>query len=94
MAAHVKAAQAAAIEMALLGWAPYVPHANLGHAYGQIDESDANDINDTFLRQCAAIRLLPGWGQSVGSRRELELAKAEGLIVFRSLAEVRAWRQR
>lgn len=94
MAAHTLTAQFYATELAKLGVVPYCPHSNLGHAYGQIDEGTAERINDEFLRRSDALVLLPGWGQSVGARRELEHAKRLGLPVFRSLDEVRAWQQR
>jgi hypothetical protein len=91
MGAHVLTAQAAALEVIRLGHLPYTPHAALGWAYGHIHELDADRINDAFLLMCEAVLLLPGWGQSAGSRRELELAKDRGLLVFRSLAEVQGW---
>lgn len=92
-AAHVLTAQAAAVDLARLGYACYCPHANLGHAFGAIDEGTAARINTTFLRLCDALLLLPGWGESVGTRAELTEAKALGLPVFESLHEVRAWRR-
>ena len=91
MAAHTMTAQAAALRLAQLGWAVYCPHTNIGHAFGQLDEADAEAINDAFLAKSDAILLLPGWGQSIGARRELEQAKARSLIVFRSLGEVMQW---
>lgn len=94
VAANVMTAQAAAVALARLGFVPYCPHANLGHAFGQIDEATAEAINDAFLRLSDGIWLLPGWGQSVGARRELELAKSLGLQIFRSAHEVSAWAQR
>lgn len=94
MAANVMTAQAAAVAVAQAGAAPYCPHAAIGHAFGQIAESDAEAINDAFLRLSDGIWLLPGWGQSVGARRELELAKSLGLQIFRSAHEVSAWAQR
>jgi len=94
MAAHVLTAQAAAVALAQIGVAPYCPHSNLGHAYGLIDEAVAMSINESFLRDCDALLLLPGWGNSEGARQELALAKQRGLPVFRSPHEVAAWHQR
>lgn len=88
MAAHVLTAQAAGLALAKRGWCPYVPHAAIGFAYGQIDETTADAINDAFLTCADAIVLLPGWGQSVGARRELDLARKWGLMVYRSVSEV------
>jgi len=94
MAAHTLTAQHAAADLARLGYAPYCPHANLGHAFGAVDEGVAAQINTTFLRLCDALLLLPGWGNSLGTRIELIEAKRLGLPVFQSIEEVRAWRQR
>jgi hypothetical protein len=94
VAAHVMTAQAAAVALARLGFAPYCPHANLAHGLGQIDESDASAINDTFLRLSAAVLLLPGWGNSEGSRDEVEKARRLGLLRFRSIQEASEWQQR
>ena len=88
MAANVLTAQAAAVMLVQAGWSPYVPHANLGHAYGLIPEADADAANDAFLACADAIYLLPGWGQSMGARRELEQARKWGLLVFREASEV------
>lgn len=93
-AAHVLTAQAAAVDLARIGFAPYCPHANLGHAFGAIDERVATEVNTAFLRLCDAFLLLPGWGESLGTRAELEEARRLGLPVFESIQEVRAWRQR
>lgn len=93
-AAHVLTAQAAAVDLARAGFACYCPHANLGHAFGAIDESTAAQINTTFLRLCDALLLLPGWGNSLGTRIELIEARRLGLPVFQSIQEVRAWRRR
>jgi hypothetical protein len=94
VAANVMTAQAACVALAKLGYAPYCPHSNLGHGLGQIDESDASAINDTFLRLSAAVLLLPGWGNSEGSRDEVEKARRLGLLRFRSIQEASEWQQR
>lgn len=91
MAENVLTAQAAAVGVARLGFIPYCPHSNIGHAYGLISEAHAEAINLAFLRLSDALYLLPGWGQSIGARGELEEAKRLGLPIFRSPAEVRAW---
>jgi hypothetical protein len=82
MAAHIVTAKAAAVTLANRGWSPYVPHANLGHAFGQIPETDAEAINDTFLQLCQALLLLPGWEHSVGATREHDMATRAGLPIF------------
>lgn len=91
MAAHVLTAQAAAADLARLGWAPYCPHANLGHAYGQIDEPLATRINTRFLDLADAIYLLPGWEASPGAQQEVRHMRRSRKPTFDSLAAVRAW---
>lgn len=91
MVARTRAAQRMAVAVAQCGCAPYVPHANLGYAYGLIDEAEAARFNDAILRRCDAVLLLPGWGESVGARHELDLAKRLGMPVFFSLEELQAW---
>lgn len=90
-AAHALTAQHAAVDLLSLGWAPYCPHVNLGHALGLVSEADAADANNAFLDRAQAIYLLPGWEASVGSRREYARARSRSLLVFESLAEVKAW---
>lgn len=94
VAAHVMTAQAAAVALARLGYAPYCPHANLGHGLGSVDEADAEAINDTFLRLSSVALLLPGWGNSVGSRAEVDKARRLGVLRFRSIQEAAEWRHR
>lgn len=88
MTAHTRTAQEAVGQLAGLGWAGYCPHANIGHAYGDLDETLAADINTTFLERCDAILLLPNWWNSPGSRHELQQARDLGLHVFHSISEV------
>jgi len=94
MAAHVLTAQAAAVALAQIGVAPYCPHAALGYAYGLISEDVARQINESYLRDSDAMLLLPGWGNSKGTRDELALVRQLGIPKFRSVHEVAEWRRR
>lgn len=89
--AHRMTAMRAALDLATMGLAPYCPHANLSHGLGVIDETDAEAVNLSFLRLADALLRLPGWGQSVGSRHEIQHAVEWGIPIFDSLKEVKAW---
>ena len=80
-----------AVELARLGAAPYCPHANLGHAFGHIEETTAREVNMAFLGACDAVVLLPGWQKSVGTLEERANALAWDKPVFEGLAAIRTW---
>lgn len=87
---NIRRAIEAAIALIKLGHIPYVPHLN-HYIHIEMDE----DMEDMWLEQdfewlrcCDAILLLPGYEESGGALKELELASELGLIEFKSVEEV------
>lgn len=64
------------------GVVPISTHTMWGDLWGAIDETEVAEACDALLQQCDAVVLLDGWSASVGTRRELALARKSGLPIF------------
>ncbi len=87
------AAIAAANEVATLGFSPFVPHL-----FARWDESYPHDYEwwmshcFVWLAQCQALLRIPG--ESPGADREVVWCEANGVPVFRTIADLNAARCR
>ena len=67
-----------------LGWYAFCPHANTAHFdnYSKLPPEAYLEGDIAFLKCCEGIFMLEGWEQSVGARRELEVATEQNLEVY------------
>ena len=92
IAANVHKAAAEGAELLRLGYVPFVPHS-MFHKW-----SAAPDLSEerilwaccAWLGQCTVMLLLPGWQQSKGTLQELRCARALGMPVFVTRADLLA----
>lgn len=69
----------------------FTPHLNSAHM--EIDCKKSAEFwyeaDLEILRRCDAVFLLPNWKESVGAKKEREVALASGMPVFEDLADLK-----
>lgn len=82
-------------ELAREGIGAFCPHGHSAHfevIAPDVPPEYWYNLDLHFLKTaCDAVLVLPGWGNSAGSRAEVDWAIQHGLRVFSSLLEVIAW---
>lgn len=70
------------------GWMPLIPHANTAGFEHLTQADDDFFLRGTLelMRRCDAVVLCPGWVASIGTRKEIEIAKSIGTPVYTSEA--------
>jgi hypothetical protein len=91
VAENIRAAERLGFEVAQLGAAPLIPHANTASFDRTLDDKFWIDATLELLRRCDAIILVPGWEHSVGACGEKTEAERLGLPVFFAVGELREW---
>lgn len=73
-----------AVRLWELGWCVFCPHSNTANFdnFSKLPPKTYLEGDIVFLKCCDAIFMLEGWEQSVGSKRELEVALELGLEVY------------
>ena len=86
---NVRSAEALALEVWRAGGVAICPHANTRYFQGELPDTTwlAGDLE--ILCRCAAVLLCPNWQNSEGSRRELSVAKARGIPIFKTIDDLR-----
>lgn len=79
---NIRAAECQSLKLWRAGVPSICVHTMTRHFFGELDESDAIAIDDQLLLSCDAVLLCPGWRDSKGTLRELEIAKANGIRIF------------
>ena len=79
---NIRAAESQSLKLWRSGVAAICVHTMSRHFYGEVRVEDAVRIDDAILLRCDGVLLVPGWQDSHGTLRELEIAKARGLRVF------------
>jgi len=75
----------AARRLARYGYAPFVPIFDFPlSVYGseELDVDTFYEISLSYLTACEAVLLLPGWENSKGTKRELQVASKSGIPVY------------
>ena len=73
-----------AVRLWELGWCVFCPHANTANfdLFSSLPPKAYLEGDIAFLKECSAIFMLEGWEQSVGAKRELEVATEQSLEVY------------
>ena len=79
---NIRAAEVVGMEVAQLGAAPVIPHANTRFFHGTITDEFWLAATMALLERCDAVMLVPGWPTSTGALAEVARAKQLGLPVF------------
>jgi hypothetical protein len=79
---NIRAAESQSMKLWRAGVAAVCVHTNARYFYGEVPESTAIAIDDAILLRCDGLLLVPGWQESPGTLRELEIAKSRGIRVF------------
>ena len=77
------------------GFAVYCPW--LDFQWGIIDNISLQAYRENaiaWLQASHAVLLVPGWEESEGVKRELRVASALGIPVFKSVSDLLRWRER
>ena len=91
---HIVAARDAAASLAKAGVGFLCPHMNSAHFEVITPDVGADywyELGLELLAACDALYLLPGWQDSVGSRKERDHALKTGIPVFDDLNAVIRW---
>lgn len=80
---NVRRAEEFALTVARAGAMPLIPHANTRYFHGQCDDQFWIDGTAELLVRCDALALVPeNWQGSAGTRGELQIAAAQGMLIF------------
>jgi hypothetical protein len=91
MEQNIRAAETLALEVWRLGAAALCPHTNTRFYQGAAPDQVWLDGDLELLRRCDALLTVDNWLDSVGAREEVRFARAAGIPVFHTLAELQAW---
>lgn len=79
---NIRRAEIVGMEVARLGAAPLIPHANTRFFHGTLTDEFWLAATMEMLNRCDAVQLVQGWPSSKGTIAEIEHAKARGIPVF------------
>lgn len=88
---NIRRAETVGMEVAKLGAAPLIPHANTRFFHGTLTDEFWLDATMAMLGRCDAVILVPQWKESSGARAEVEEAKRRHLPVFEHIDHLAAW---
>jgi hypothetical protein len=91
IAENVRAAERLGLEVCKLGLMALIPHANTAHFHGELTEDFFLDGTMELLRRSDAVMLLPDWGKSIGTVREVSEAKKLEIPVFQEIEDLLRW---
>ena len=86
---NIRRAETLALEVWRMGAACICPHTNTRFYQGAGPDEVWLHGDLEILTRCDAVLLTPDWERSTGERAEKEYAKARGIPVFQTLAELR-----
>jgi len=88
---NVRRAEDVGIEVANLGAAPLIPHANTRFFVGTCTPEFWYEATAALLLRCDALMTVPGWPDSKGALAEIETARDHLIPVFHDLEDLRGW---
>jgi len=90
---NIRKAEELSIMVWRLGAACICPHANTRFFDGAAPDEVWLDGYIEILKRCDAVLLVDGneWRKSRGTRIEVDIAKASGILVFESIPYLRNW---
>jgi hypothetical protein len=80
-------------QVRLLGLSVYVPGLDflLGLVHGNYQYEDYFNNSSPWLLSSDCVFLVPGWEMSIGTFKEIEMARESGIPTFSSIDELKAW---
>lgn len=93
IAENVRAAEREGLEVARMGAAPLIPHANTAHFHGQCTDDFWLEATLELAMRCDAAITVAGdeWRRSSGSVGEVERLREAGKPVFHRREDLRRW---
>jgi len=88
---NIRRAEWVGMEVARLGAAPLIPHANTRFFHGTLTDEFWLAATLEMLDRCDAVQLVQGWPESKGTLAEIERARARGIPVFAVGGDLEAW---
>lgn len=88
---NIRRAEEMGLQVAALGAAPVIPHANNRYFHGTFTDEFWLAATLAMLDVCGAVMLVPGWEGSVGTGDEIDRAKVRGIPVFERIRDLAAW---
>lgn len=77
--ANIRKAETAAVELWKMGYAVICPHLNSAFMDGVCSDDEILGRYKEILKRCDIAILLPGWGNSEGSKVEFYIAEGHGI---------------
>lgn len=88
---NIRRAEERGFEVAQLGAAPLIPHANTRFFHGTLDDDFWLAATMSLLRRCDAVILCDGWARSRGTLAEVDEAQRLGIPVFVHPSDLAKW---
>lgn len=88
---NVRAAEVVGLEIAKMGFAPLIPHANTRFFHGTCAPEFWYRATEALLLKCDAAFFLPTWANSHGCRHELAAAQSAKIPCLFALEDLRHW---
>lgn len=88
---NIRRAEAVGMDVARLGAAPLIPHANTRFFHGTLTDDFWLAATMAMLERCDAVMLVSGWETSAGTRAEVARARERGIQVFEYMSELSYW---
>lgn len=88
---NVRRAEEAGYEVACLGAAPLIPHANTHVFNGTLTDEFWYAATAALMRKCDAVYLMKNWRESRGATAERAEALRLGILVFDDLTNLKEW---
>lgn len=76
------------------GYAPFAPWMDYLFSFmGQTFLNEYYEYSIAWLKVSDAMLLVPGWEDSKGTKKEIEIAQQMGIPIFKTLSELHTWRE-
>lgn len=94
VASNIRKGRRMCIDLVLSGYNPYCPWNDWEWAVvADIPIEAFQRVGIAHLLKSDCVLLVPGWEDSKGTRREIEIAQEMGIPVFESMTELHTWRE-
>jgi len=83
-------------ELIRLGFAPFNPAADyiLGLMFGDYTYDMYFEPNAEWLKVADAVLMIPGWEESKGALKEMDIAKRRDIPIFTNIPDLMAWAEK
>lgn len=92
VATNIRKGRRVCIDLVLLGYNPYCPWNDWEWAVVEdIPKEAFQRVGIAHLLKSDCVFLVPGWENSGGTKREIEIAKQRGIPIFSNIDELNSW---